>query len=55
MRFDLSDERTVRAVLSRHGFSFSKALGQNFLIDPTVCPEMARAATREGAAEKSMN
>lgn len=49
MRFDLSDERTVRAVLSRHGFSFSKALGQNFLIDPTVCPEMARAATREGA------
>ncbi len=49
MRFDLSDERTVRAVLSRHGFSFSKALGQNFLIDPTVCPEMARAATLEGA------
>ena len=49
MRFDLSDERTVRAVLSRHGFSFSKALGQNFLIDPTVCPEMARAATRDGA------
>lgn len=49
MRFDLSDERTVRAVLLRHGFSFSKALGQNFLIDPTVCPEMARAATREGA------
>lgn len=49
MRFDLSDERTVCAVLSRHGFSFSKALGQNFLIDPTVCPEMARAATREGA------
>lgn len=49
MRFDLSDERTVRAVLSRHGFSFSKALGQNFLIDPTVCPEMTRAATREGA------
>lgn len=48
MRFDLSDERTVRAVLARHGFSFSKALGQNFLIDPTVCPEMARAATREG-------
>lgn len=49
MRFDLSDEKTVRAVLARHGFSFSKALGQNFLIDPTVCPEMARAATREGA------
>lgn len=49
MRFDLSDEKTVRAVLARHGFSFSKALGQNFLINPTVCPEMARAATRAGA------
>jgi len=26
------------------GFSFSKSLGQNFLIDPTVCPRMAEAA-----------
>ena len=24
-----------------HGFSFSKALGQNFLIDSSVCPRMA--------------
>lgn len=44
MKYNLSDLNTVRAVLSRHGFSFSKALGQNFLIDNTVCPRMAEAA-----------
>ena len=46
MKYNLSDLTTVRAVLSRHGFSFSKALGQNFLIDSTVCPRMAEAAVR---------
>ena len=35
---------TVREILSRHGFTFSKALGQNFLINPSVCPRMAAAA-----------
>lgn len=44
MKYDLSDARTIRAVLAKHGFSFSKALGQNFLIDPDVCPAMAQAA-----------
>ena len=38
---NLSDISVVRDVLSRHGFNFSKALGQNFLINPTVCPRMA--------------
>lgn len=38
---NLTDIRTVREILSRHGFSFSKALGQNFLINPSVCPRMA--------------
>lgn len=46
MKYNLSDPATVRAVLSRHGFSFSKALGQNFLIDPDVCPAMAEAAVQ---------
>ena len=31
----------VKELLERHGFRFSKALGQNFLIDPTVCPRIA--------------
>lgn len=38
---DLSDINTVHAVLSRHGFHFSHSLGQNFIIDPEVCPKMA--------------
>lgn len=37
----LSDIGTIKEILSRHGFSFSKGLGQNFLINPSVCPRMA--------------
>ncbi|MCH4239009.1 MAG: 16S rRNA (adenine(1518)-N(6)/adenine(1519)-N(6))-dimethyltransferase RsmA [Oscillospiraceae bacterium] len=40
---DLSNVNTIRQVLARHGFTFSKKLGQNFLINPTVCPRMAEA------------
>lgn len=39
---NLSDASVVKDLLSRHGFKFSKALGQNFLINPTVCPKMAQ-------------
>lgn len=38
---NLSDISVIRSVLERHGFNFSKALGQNFLINPSVCPRMA--------------
>lgn len=37
----LTDLSYVRDVLARHDFRFSKALGQNFLINPSVCPRMA--------------
>lgn len=37
----LSDIRTIKNILTKHGFTFSKALGQNFLINPSVCPRMA--------------
>ncbi len=37
----LSDIGTIKEILSRHGFTFSKSLGQNFLINPSVCPRMA--------------
>ena len=33
---------TVKAVMERHGFTFSKALGQNFLVNPSVCPKIAQ-------------
>ena len=35
---NLTDIAYMKSVLSRHGFTFSKALGQNFLVNPTVCP-----------------
>lgn len=41
---NLSDINQIKSLLSRHGFSFSKALGQNFIIDADVCPDMADAA-----------
>lgn len=40
---DLYDYNTVKRILARHGFTFSKALGQNFLINPDVCPQMVRS------------
>ena len=45
----LTDISAVRELLSRHGFTFSKALGQNFLINPSVCPRMADAAVQRKA------
>ena len=39
--YRLSDIGTIKQLLSQHGFNFSKALGQNFLINPSVCPKMA--------------
>lgn len=41
MKYNLCDYNTVNRILSKHGFTFSKALGQNFLIDADVCPTMA--------------
>lgn len=35
---------TIRALLDRHGFRFSKSMGQNFLIDPQVPADIAAAS-----------
>ncbi|MCI1966242.1 MAG: 16S rRNA (adenine(1518)-N(6)/adenine(1519)-N(6))-dimethyltransferase RsmA [Oscillospiraceae bacterium] len=45
---ELTDLATIQAVLKRHGFRFSKSLGQNFLTDPSVCPRMAAACAMDG-------
>lgn len=37
----LTNIGTVKEILSRHGFSFSKGLGQNFIINPDICPKIA--------------
>lgn len=44
--YNLSDINTVKSILTRHGFTFSKALGQNFLINDEVCPAMASEAVQ---------
>ncbi len=51
---NLTDIGYVKTILERHGFHFSKALGQNFLINPSVCPriaEMGNAAEGFGVLE----
>ena len=44
---NLSNISVIRDVLTRHGFSFSKGLGQNFLINTTVCPRMAESGNAQ--------
>ena len=38
---ELTDMNYIKAKMERHGFHMSKSLGQNFLINPTVCPRIA--------------
>lgn len=45
---NLTDIGTIKDILSRHGFHFSKALGQNFIVNPTVCPRMAEESGIDG-------
>ena len=45
---NLSDINTIKEIMTRHGFNFSKSLGQNFIINPHICP---RIAEEGGAGE----
>ena len=38
---NLTNIGVVKEILEKHGFNFSKGLGQNFLINPDVCPKIA--------------
>ena len=38
---NLSNIGVIKQILNKYGFTFSKKLGQNFLINPTVCPKIA--------------
>ncbi|MBR2724375.1 MAG: 16S rRNA (adenine(1518)-N(6)/adenine(1519)-N(6))-dimethyltransferase RsmA [Ruminococcus sp.] len=37
----LCDIGEIKRIMESSGFSFSKALGQNFIVNPSVCPRMA--------------
>ncbi len=38
---NLSNIGVIKEIFEKHNFSFSKQLGQNFLINPSVCPKIA--------------
>ena len=40
----LTDLSTIRGLCDRYGFSLSKGFGQNFIINPGVCPRIAESA-----------
>lgn len=44
---NLYDINVIKDVMGRHGFNFSKALGQNFIINPDVCPKIAELGGAE--------
>ena len=48
---NLTSPAEIKALLERHGFRFSKALGQNFLIEPSVPRRIAEAS---GADENTL-
>ena len=41
---DLCDIQQIKALLSRHGFHFSKSMGQNFLVEDWVPRDIAEAS-----------
>ena len=48
---ELTNIGTIKELFAKHGFAFTKSLGQNFLINPTVCPRIAEmGGCRAGAA-----
>ena len=46
---NLCDYNDIRELLGRHGFHFSKSMGQNFLIDPQVPYDIAAASRADGS------
>ncbi len=38
---NLSDINVIKSLMKKYNFDFSKSLGQNFLINPSVCPKIA--------------
>lgn len=45
---NLTNIKVLKELLEKFNFSFSKQFGQNFLINPVVCPEMAEKSGCKG-------
>lgn len=48
---NLTNIGVIKELLEKYGFYFSKGLGQNFLINPTVCPKIADSVLPEMVTE----
>lgn len=46
--YNLTDVKTLHRIFEKNGFNLKKGLGQNFIVDPTVCPAIAQAADIDG-------
>lgn len=46
--YNLTDISVIKKIAAKNGFSFSKSLGQNFITDPEVCPEIVRQSGIDG-------
>ena len=44
---NLTNLGTIRTIMDRFGFTFSKSLGQNFIVNPAVCPKIAELGGAE--------
>lgn len=49
-REDIASPRRTKEIINRHGFSFKKSLGQNFLIDQNILDKIVGAAELDGSA-----
>lgn len=38
----LTNRAVIKDLMERNGFTFSKALGQNFIVNPSICPRIAQ-------------
>lgn len=50
----LTNRGVIKELMERHGFNFSRSLGQNFIINPSVCPRIAQlggATSERGVLE----
>jgi 16S rRNA (adenine1518-N6/adenine1519-N6)-dimethyltransferase len=46
---NLTDTSVIKSIQEEFGFRFSKGLGQNFLVNPTVCPKIAEIGCTPGS------
>ena len=44
MALELTNVSVIKDLCERHGFALSKGFGQNFIVNPGICPKMVHAA-----------